>query len=172
MVRFTATIQKFEEMGEKTGWSYISIPEEIAHQISPGTKKSFRVKGKLDKHPIKGVSLIPMGGGEFIMAINGEMRKATGKLKGARLDVQLALDKVPYKINQELLDCLEDEPAAKAHFNTMPPSHQAYWSKWIESAKTEATKTRRIAQSVIALTKKFDYGQMIRSLKQDKQDKL
>lgn len=172
MVRFTATIQKFEEMGDKTGWSYISIPEAIAQQISPGTKKSYRVKGKLDKHAIKGVSLIPMGGGDFILPINGEMRKATGKQKGAKLDVQLSLDKEPYQINRELLDCLEDEPAAKAHFHTMPPSHQAYWSKWIESAKTEPTKTKRLAQSVIALAKKFDYGQMIRSLKQDKQDRL
>lgn len=171
MVRFTATILKFEEMGDKTGWSYISIPEAIAQQLSPGTKKSFRVKGKLDKHPIKGVSLIPMGGGAYILPVNGEMRKATGKQKGARLEVQLSLDKVPYKINQELLDCLEDEPSAKAHFNTMPPSHQAYWSKWIESAKTEPTKTKRITQSVIALSKKFDYGQMIRSLKQDNQDR-
>jgi hypothetical protein len=54
----------------------------------------------------------------------------------------------------------------------MPPSHQAYWSKWIESAKTEGTRTKRITQSVIALAKKFDYGQMIRSLKQNKEDMM
>lgn len=170
MVRFTATIQKFEEMGEKTGWSYISIPSTIAQQLSPGNKKSFRVKGKLDNYSFKGVSLLPMGGGDFIMALKTEVRKAIGKQKGAKLEVQLALDKVPYKINQELLDCLADEPEALKHFNTMPPSHQAYWSKWIESAKTEPTRTKRITQSVIALSKKFDYGQMIRSLKQNNQD--
>lgn len=171
MVQFTATIQKFEEMGEKTGWSYISIPAKIAQQIFPGNKKSFRVKGKLDKHSIKGVSLLPMGGGDFIMALKADVRKAIGKQKGAKVEVQLTLDKAPYKINRELLDCLADEPAAQQHFNSMPPSHQAYWSKWIESAKTEATKTKRITQCVIALAKKFDYGQMIRSLKQDNQDR-
>lgn len=171
MVQFTATIQKFEEMGEKSGWSYISIPAKIAQQLS-SEKKSFRVKGKLDKHSIKGVSLLPMGGGDFIMALKTDVRKAIGKQKGAKVDVQLQLDKVPYKINQELLDCLADEPEALKHFNTMAPSHQAYWSKWIESAKTEPTKTKRITQSVMALAKKFDYGQMIRSLKQDNQDRL
>lgn len=167
MVQFTATIQKFEEMGEKTGWSYICVPAAIAQKLSPGNKKSFRVKGKLDSYSFKGVSLLPMGGGDFIMALKADVRKAIGKQKGAKLEVQLALDKVPYKINQELLDCLADEPAALQHFNTMPPSHQAYWSKWIESAKTEGTKTKRITQSVIALSKKFDYGQMIRSLKKE-----
>ena len=170
MVQFTTTIQKFDEMGDKTGWSYINIPSEIAQELFPGNKKSFRVKGKLDSHPIKGVSLIPMGGGDFIMAINAEMRKATGKKKGSSLKVQLTQDKIPYRINQELLDCLEDEPAAKAFFNTMPHSHQSYWSKWIESAKTDATKTKRIAQSVIAMAKKFNYPQMIRSLKQEKDE--
>ncbi|MBO9631590.1 MAG: DUF1905 domain-containing protein [Chitinophagaceae bacterium] len=167
MVQFTATIQKFDEMGEKTGWSYISIPATIAQKLSPGNKKSFRVKGKLDNYSFKGVSLLPMGGGDFIMALKADVRKAIGKQKGAKLEVQLVLDKVPYKINQELLDCLADEPQALQHFNTMPPSHQAYWSKWIESAKTEGTRTKRITQSVIALAKKFDYGQMIRSLKKE-----
>ncbi|WP_127130061.1 YdeI/OmpD-associated family protein [Pseudoflavitalea rhizosphaerae] len=167
MVKFTATIQKFEEMGDKTGWSYIKIPAAIAQQLS-SERKSFRVKGRLDKHAINGISLLPMGGGDFILALKAEVRKAIGKQKGAKVEVQLALDKVPYKINQELLDCLADEPAAQQHFNSMPPSHQAYWSKWIESAKTEATKTKRLTQSVIALAKKFDYGQMIRSLKQDR----
>lgn len=170
MVQFTATIQKFDQMGEKSGWSYISIPAKIAQQLSPGNKKSFRVKGKLDKHSIKGVSLLPMGGGDFLMALRADLRKAIGKQKGATVEVQLTIDKVPYKINQELLDCLADEPEARAHFNSMPPSHQAYWSKWIESAKTEPTKTKRIAQSIIALSKKYDYGQMIRSLKQNNQD--
>jgi hypothetical protein len=172
MVQFTATIQKFEEMGDKSGWSYISISAKIAQQLFPGNKRSFRVKGKLDKHSIKGVALLPMGGGDFIMALKADVRKAIGKQKGATVELQLTLDKVPYKINQELLDCLADEPEAKAHFNSMPPSHQAYWSKWIESAKTEPTKTKRIAQSIIALAKKFDYGQMIRSLKQDNLDRL
>ena len=71
MIQFTTTIHKFEKQGEKTGWTYIEIPADIAQQIKPGNKKSFRVKGKLDNYKIAGVSLLPMGGGSFIMAING-----------------------------------------------------------------------------------------------------
>ncbi len=47
MVTFKAEIEKFEQMGEKTGWTYIFIPQAIAHQIKPDCRKSFRVKGKL-----------------------------------------------------------------------------------------------------------------------------
>lgn len=163
MVRFSATIQKFETQGEKTGWTYIEVPAEIAGQLKPGNKKSFRVKGKLDQYKIAGVSLLPMGGGSFIMAINATMRKGIGKRYGAMLTVQLEEDKAPFRFNKEFMDCLADEPAAAAFFKTLSGSHQRYFSKWIDDAKTEPTRVKRIAQAVNALAKKQGYGEMIRS---------
>ena len=82
MVEFNTIILKFGDRGEKTGWRYIDIPADIAQQLMPGNKKSFRVKGKLDKYAIAHVALLPMGGGIFIMAVNAEMRKGIGKKKG------------------------------------------------------------------------------------------
>jgi hypothetical protein len=163
MIQFTATIHKFEKQGEKTGWTYIEIPADLAQKMKPGNKKSFRVKGKLDDFKITGVSLLPIGGGSFIMAINATMRKGTGKKQGAMLKVQLEEDKKPYKLNAEFLECLQDEPQALKNFNTMPKSFQNYYSKWIESAKTEATKTKRIAVAVNTLAKGMNYSEMLRS---------
>ena len=168
MVRFTATILQFEEHGEKTGWSYIVVPPDIAEQLNPGVKKGYRVKGKLDSHAIQGVSLLPMGGGSFIIPINAEMRKGTGKRKGAMLKVQLEVDKKPIEIPEDFLACLEDEPQAFEYFKQFSKSHQNYFIKWIEAAKTPETRTKRIADSINALYKRFDYGQMIRSLRKDK----
>jgi hypothetical protein len=167
MVRFSATLKKFETQGEKTGWTYIEIPADIAQRIKPGNKKSFRVKGKLDHFSISGVSLLPMGGGAFIMAVNGAMRKGTGKRHGAMLQVRLEEDTAPFRFNKDFMECLEDEPAAIGFFKTLPGSHQRYFSKWIDDAKTEPTRVKRIAQAVSALAKKQGYSEMIRSLKQD-----
>jgi hypothetical protein len=75
MISFTTTILKFGQQGEKTGWTYILIPAELAGQLKPGHKKSFRVKGRLDQYPIKGVALLPMGEGDFIMALNAAHAK-------------------------------------------------------------------------------------------------
>ena len=61
------------------------------------------------------------------------------------------------------MDCLADEPAAIEFFKTLAGSHQRYFSKWIDSAKTIETKTKRIAWAVTALAKKQGYGEMIRS---------
>ena len=171
MVSFTTTILQFAAQGEKTGWTYIEIPADIAEQLKPGNKKSFRVKGKLDKHPIQGVALLPMGGGSFIMALNADMRKAIAKRKGAMLQVQLKEDKIPYQVNKELLECIEDEPAAKEYFNSIPQSWRNYYSKWIESAKTEPTRTKRISIVVTALSKKQNYAEMIRA-QQKKRNEL
>ena len=167
MIKFTTTIQKFGHQGEKTGWTYIVIPTALAQQLSPGNKRSFRVKGKLDKHPISGMALIPMGEGNFIMALKADLRKAIGKQKGATLLVQLQVDTIPYQVNILLLECLEDEPAAMQYFKSLPSSHQHYFSKWIESAKTDPTKAKRIAMAVNAMSKKMDFGQMLRSAKDD-----
>jgi hypothetical protein len=170
MVQFTTTILKFAAQGEKTGWTYIIIPEKIALQLKPANKKSFRVKGKLDGYVIQAVALLPRGNGDFIMAFNAGMRKGTGKRQGATLKVQLLADDKPLVLNKELMECMADEPVALTFFSSMPKSHQHYYSKWIEGAKTESTKTKRIALAVSALAKKMNYGEMIRAQKKDNQD--
>lgn len=170
MIKFTTLILKFDTQGEKTGWTYIEIPAAIAHKLMPDNKRSFRVKGLLDSYAIKGIALLPMGGGNFIMALNASIRKGIKKRKGAILNVQLEVDNEQISPPLELVDCLADEPGAQAFFNSLAKSHRNYFIKWIETAKTEPTKIKRIAQVVNALSKKIDYGLMLRSAKQDKDD--
>jgi hypothetical protein len=167
-ISYTATIHKFESQGEKTGWTYIEIPADLAQKLKPNNKKSFRVKGKLDQHKIDQVALLPMGGGAFILAINASMRKGTGKNQGAMLKVHLQLDEKAFKFNQDFLDCLADEPRANDFFQTLTGSVQRYFSKWIDEAKTDQTRTRRIAQAISALAKSTSFSELIRSLKQEK----
>jgi hypothetical protein len=164
MVQFTATMNRFEKQGEKTGWTYIEIAPDVAEKLKPGCKKSFRVKGKLDNYKISGTSLLPMGGGAFIMAINATMRKGIGKKHGAMVKVQLEEDKKLYELNKEFIECLRDEPMALSNFNAMSRSFQNYYSKWIESAKTEPTRTKRIAYAVSTLARGMNFSEMIRSM--------
>jgi hypothetical protein len=167
VVQFTTIIRKFNEQGEKTGWTHIIIPADIARQLMPGNKKSFRVKGKLDDFSISGIALMPMGGGEFVMPLNATIRKGIHKNEGAMLTAKLEVDKKEIKPPAEFVECLKDEPVAYEHFFSLAKSHQLYFTRWIDSAKTEPTKTKRIAQAVNALLKKFDFGMMLRSIKQE-----
>lgn len=168
MIELTTSILKFGQQGEKTGWTYIVIPADLAQQLIPGNKKSFRVKGKLDDYNIEGIALIPMGGGDFIMALNAEMRRGIKKKQGAMITAKLQVDTRPLKLSEDFIACLYDEPKASAFFKTLTAGHQKYFSNWIESAKTEATKTKRIALAVNALSKHWDYGTMIREDKKNR----
>jgi hypothetical protein len=168
MVSFTATLLKFEKKGEKTGWTYIDIPNSIASQIKPNTKVSYRVKGKIDEFLIKQVALAPMGDGNFILPINQSIRKGIGKKQGAKVIVQLIYDPSELTINIDFIDCLKDEPKALSFFDSLSKSHQNYFSKWIDSAKTEATKEKRILMAINALSKSLGYPEMIRANKEIK----
>lgn len=168
MKRFTATILKYKSQGEKTGWTYIEIPDGIPLQLKPGNKKEFKVKGKLDQYSFQRMSLLPVGGGKFIMSLNADIRRAIGKRQGATVNVQLSVDESEFVFNADFMDCLNDEPKSLQYFQSLPGSHQRYFSKWIDSAKTEPTKANRIARAVNALSKKWDYGEMIRAGKDNK----
>ena len=109
-----------------------------------------------------------MGGGNFILPLNATIRKEIHKKHGAMLEVKLEIDTKPILPPIELMECLADEPRALAHFNKLPKSHQNYYTRWINEAKTEMTKTKRIAHTVDALSKGMDFGETIRSLRDKK----
>lgn len=164
MVTFTAIILKFGEMGEKTGWTYIDIPADVAQQLKPGNRKSFRVRGTLDSFPIAGAAIMPMGEGNFILTLNAPMRKGVHKREGAMLQVSLEED-VDFKlvVPDDVHECLADEPEALDYFNSLLESHRRYFVNWINSAKTIPTRAKRIAQTCHAMANRMDYGQMIRA---------
>lgn len=170
MIQFTAILKKLGQQGEKTGWTIIDLPAELASTLMPNNKRSFRVKGQLDKHKISGVATIPMGGGDFIIAVNAEMRKAIRKSQGDSVEVKLALDKQEVAVSADLLECLQDEPVALKNFNSLPGSHQNYFTRWIESAKTETTKAKRIAQAIAGLSLGRNFGEAMRTIKKRKEE--
>jgi hypothetical protein len=171
MVQFSTIIKKFKDQGEKTGWTYIDVPEDIASQLKPNNKKTFRVKGSLDHYEFTGIALIPMGGGDFIMALNASIRKVLGKRKGAGVSVRLEADNdFVIKPPAEFQECLADEPRALEFFTSLAKSHQGYFVKWIDSARTDPTRVKRIAQAVSALSKGQGFGEMLRAQKKDRHD--
>jgi hypothetical protein len=162
MVRFKCTIKRFQAAAEKTGWTFVEIPATVASKIKPDTKKSFRIKGKIDGHAIEKVSILPMGEGDFIMPLNKTMRKAIAKNVGATVTLELAEDKRQLEIYPELIACLRDEPEAYKWFMQLTPSHQRYFSKWITDAKTEQTRAKRIANTVTTMLRKQGFGEALR----------
>jgi hypothetical protein len=165
MLKYETLIQKFNKKGEKSGWTYIVITHQQAEKLHPGSRTTFRVKGTLDEMPIEKTALLPMGDGSYILPINGTMRKTLAKKEGDKLTVSLQEDKRELKLSSDFIACLKDEPVAYEFFCSLPKSHQQYFSKWIESAKTDDTKAKRIAMSVMGLAMRQGYSEMMRANK-------
>jgi hypothetical protein len=168
MVEFTTIILQFADQGEKTGWTYIEVPADIAKQLYPGNKKSFRVRGMLDGFAVAGMAVMPMGGGNFIMALKAEIRKGIRKSAGAMLQAKLEVD-TDYKVEipTELQECFDFEPDALEFFNSLPKSHREYFLKWINDAKTTETRAKRIVNTVNAMLRKWGYNIMIREMRKE-----
>jgi uncharacterized protein YdeI (YjbR/CyaY-like superfamily) len=126
----------------------------------------------LDNYKFEGVALLPIGEGNFMMPLNATIRKGIKKSQGSILTVRLEVDTNPIKPPADFVECLKDEPKAFEYYYSLTKGNQNYFSKWIESAKTEQTKTKRIARAVNALSKRQNFGEMLRSLKKERKDFL
>ncbi|MCX8490928.1 MAG: YdeI/OmpD-associated family protein [Cyclobacteriaceae bacterium] len=169
MLRFATKIQRFDKKGEKTGWHFIEVSAAQAKKLKDGKpprgRQAFRVRGTIDSLAIQKMALIPMGGGDFILPLNATLRKAIGKKHGDKITLNLEVDERKLILSPDLISCLKEDPSALQFFKSLPPSHQQYYSKWIESAKTTATKTKRIVISIEAFGKKQGYAEMMRAYK-------
>lgn len=169
MVVFNALIYKYAQNADKSGWTYVEIPSEIANQIKPNYKTTFRVKGLIDHVKISGLALIPAGAGDFILAINAKIRKEIKKKEGAMLNLSLESDDdFTIECPAELSEYLNEDLESGVYFNSLAKSHREYFYNWINSAKTLNTRTNRIVKTINALSQQWDYGKMIRSNRKEK----
>lgn len=165
MPRFNATVRRYAENGDKTGWYFLDIPADIAAEMNPESRKAFRVKGLLDAHSIAQVTLLPGGEGAYILPFNGAMRKGTGKGEGAQLSLQLEVDNSEIELPEELAAGLAFDDEARAFFEALPKSHQRYWIKWVDAVKGAATREKRGAMATAALAKGQGFSEMFQEQK-------
>jgi hypothetical protein len=102
VIQFTTLIKKFGDQGEKTGWTYVEISAALAEKLKPNNKKSFRIRGSLDNYKFEGMALIPMGEGNFILALKADVRKKIRKQKGDSLKLLIEADNNPVNPNNLL----------------------------------------------------------------------
>ena len=137
-----------EKFHGKGGWTFVRIPE-----IAPDAKAHFgwvKVKGTIDGFEIRKYHLMPMGNGKLMLPVKAEIRKKIKKEEGDKVHVILYPDKDPLEVPEEMLLCLQDEPAAMKFFDSLSESEQKFYIQWIYSAKKEETKdiTKDIEQDV------------------------
>lgn len=166
MVNLSLEIEQFESNGEKTGWSYVFITQEVAEQLLPDNRREFRVCGLIDQVAVSGICVMPVKPDGFILPLKKSLRKQLRKERGQLVNLQLQHDKdFEIVMPADLEVCLADEEQWMERFMAQPKSHRNYFINWLNTAKTDVTRTKRLMMIVEAMDRGMDFGTMIRTAK-------
>ncbi len=143
----------------KGGWTYTVIPEILPDPHAPFSW--VRVRGTIDGHQIDNYHLMPSGKGTLFLSVKSDIRKKIQKQEGDWVRIVLYAVNTPLEVPEELMLCLREDAAALQFFNSLKPSEQHRYVKWIYSAKSDQTQVERIAKTLDRLSrhKKFTDGQ-------------
>jgi Bacteriocin-protection, YdeI or OmpD-Associated/Domain of unknown function (DUF1905) len=88
--------------------------------------------------------------GEFLLGLSREVREGAGVQAGDEVDVTLELDAAPREVEvpAALAAALATDPQAGAAFEAMAFTHRKEYARWVQEAKREETRQRRVQQAV------------------------
>ena len=140
------------ELGGKTATG-IEVPAEIVEALDAGRRPpvSVTVNGHTYRTTVASMA------GRFMIPLSAENRSAAGLAAGDEVDVEIALDSAPreMKAPDDLVKALQASPEAEAFFESLSFSHKRSYVDWIEGAKKDETRQRRVEQAVeLLLTKR------------------
>jgi len=89
-------------------------------------------------------------GGENLLGFSKKLRADLGVEIGDVVDVAIALDAAPREVEvpPALAAALAGDATAKAAFDALAPSHRKEFTRWIDEAKRDETRQRRVAQAL------------------------
>jgi len=137
---------KLERFQGKGGWTYARIPQIVKDKIK--TFGWVKVRGSIDGYEIRKYHLMPMGNGNLFLPVKAEIRKKIKKHEGDFVHIILYPDNEPLEVPEEMVLCLQDEPAALKFFRSLSESEQKFYIQWVYSAKKDETKIDRLAKTV------------------------
>jgi Bacteriocin-protection, YdeI or OmpD-Associated/Domain of unknown function (DUF1905) len=89
-------------------------------------------------------------GGETLLGFNKAVRQACGVTAGDEIEALVVLDDAPpqAEVPAPLAAALDADPAARAAFDALAPSHRKEFARWVSEAKRDETRERRIAETL------------------------
>jgi bifunctional DNA-binding transcriptional regulator/antitoxin component of YhaV-PrlF toxin-antitoxin module len=119
-----------------------------------GSRTRISIKGTINKTAFTG-SLFPTGQGTHYLVVNKKLREQAGVKSGDTVFLVIEIDKSPQRpeVPADLAKALEKFPQAKKKFEILSPSHQKEYAAYVDEAKKEETKKRRIAKVIKMLSR-------------------
>src|SRR5438046_107756 len=88
--------------------------------------------------------------GEFLLGLNRTVRQEAGVEAGDTVEVKLELDTAPREVElpAALANALAEDSKARTTFDQLAYTHRKEYARWIDEAKRDETRERRVAQAL------------------------
>lgn len=128
------------------GGAFVEVPFDVEKAF--GSKKP-RVKALIEGVPYRG-TLVRMGTECHLLLILKSIREQVGRTFGdeVKVSVELDVEERVAVVPLELKRAFRSDKEAKAAFKKLFYTHKKEFVTWIEEAKREETRARRVAQTL------------------------
>jgi hypothetical protein len=88
--------------------------------------------------------------GEFLLGLNRAVREEAGVEAGDMVEVELELDTAPREVEvpEALAKALAEDSEAGAAFDRLAFTHRKEYARWIDEAKRDETRQRRLDEAL------------------------
>ena len=125
----------------------VVLSEEQVAVVGEGAKR-FPVVATVNGHTWR--TTVTRMRGEFLLGLNREVREQARVEAGDTVHVELELDTAPREVEvpQALAAALALDAEAYANFERLAYTHRKEYARWIEEAKRDETRQRRVAEAL------------------------
>lgn len=137
---------------------YVTVSAARARRIKADWKRPMpvliQVNGKPD--PAWPVNMMPAGDGSFYLYLDGIVRKASGTGVGDPVDVAVVFDHAyrsgpQHEMLPEFASRLDGDHAAKARWDSLPPSLRKEILRYLANLKSDTARQRNVERAIRVL---------------------
>lgn len=152
-IRFSATLNRPVTNEKAVAWTFLILPREASAKLP--SRGMASIEGTFNGMAFQ-ATLQPDGQGGHWLRVDRELREAAGAKAGdvVSLDIAPAAEEPEPRVPPGLQKALNAAPAkARSVWSDITPVARRDWIQWIESAKQEETRLKRIKNGCDMLAK-------------------
>ncbi|MGA7964493.1 MAG: YdeI/OmpD-associated family protein [Gammaproteobacteria bacterium] len=142
-IRFKAKLLRPAKSGEDDSWSFLILPRAASEKLPRRGRTT--VEGTINDHPFQ-ATLEPDGQLSHWLRVDKKLRETCQVNAGemVTLEITPVKQEPEPEVPADLLEALIASPKAKAVWDETTTIARVDWIHWIETAKQEKTRKRRI----------------------------
>jgi antitoxin component of MazEF toxin-antitoxin module len=128
----------------------VVLDDEQVAAVGEGAKR-FPVVATVNGHTWR--TTVARMGGEALVGMGRAVRQEAGVEAGDKVKVRLELDTAPREVDvpEALASALAADDEARSTFEKLAYTHRKEFARWIEEAKREETRERRVESAIAML---------------------